>query len=99
MTRFLEKYETIIQKGMQIIENIMTLSNKTITFTEEPHFSEFFMNFQEFVMTTENFVMSTSHHMDLEDFLMNTLKHYLKLFEFPLDNPGHAIQLIRYTKN
>ena len=94
-----EKYENIIQKGIQIIDSMNALTYKNITFTEEAHFSEFFTNFQELVMTTENFVMSTSHHMDIEDFLMNTLEHYLKLFDVHLDNPGQAIQLIRYTKS
>ena len=91
-----EKYENIIQKGIQIIDSMNALTYKNITFTEEAHFSEFFTNFQELVMTIQNFIMSISHQEGLEDFLMCALEHGMKLFDVQLDNPAQAIQLIRY---
>ena len=105
---------------MQVVENIMALSNKTITFKDETHFSELFMTLKELVMSAQNFVTST--YLDLssvlsmarmqsaqrkkeksdivypngsENFLINTLEHYLKTFNITLDDPGQAIKLVR----
>ena len=55
---------------MKIVENIMALSNKTITFKDETHFSELFMTLQELVITAQNFVMSSN--VDLSSVLSMT---------------------------
>ena len=105
---------------MEIVENIMALNDKTITFKDETHFSELFMTLKELVMSAQNFVMSSNldlssilsmtrmqsaqrkkgksgmtHPDGSENFLINTLEHFLKTFDVTLDNPGQAIQLIR----
>ena len=81
---------------MQIVDSIVALSKKTVTFKEETYFSELFLNLQELVMTTQNIVMSAFNNMDFIDFLSNSLQHYLELFGIQLDTPEQAIQLIRY---
>ena len=90
-----EKYENIIQKGIQLIDNMILLSNKKVKLTEEAYFSEVLLNFQELVMTTQNFTMNSSKRKSLEDVLMSTISHYLKLYDVQVGNPGQAIQLIR----
>ena len=90
-----EKFETIMLKGIQIGDNLMALSDKNIIFKEETHFSELFMSLQQLIKTSQNFATSTSHSIGVENFLKNTLEHYLDTFNVSLDNPGQAIQLIR----
>ena len=97
-----EKYEMIIQKGMQIIDSIIAMSNKNVTIEGDKHFSEFFITLQELAWTTQNVFKSTSTHpMDmlgifgLENFLMNTLEHNLKISDISLYNPGKAIEVMR----
>ena len=53
------------------------------------------MSLQQLIETTQNFATSTSHSIGVENFLKNTLEHYLDRFNVSLDNPGQAIQLIR----
>ena len=90
-----EKIENIIQKGIQLIDNMILLSNKKVKLTEEAYFSEVLMNFQELVMTTQNFTGNSSDHKSLGDILMSAITHYLKLYDVRVDDPGQAIQLIR----
>ena len=90
-----EKYEMIIQKGMQIIDSIIAMSNKNVTIEGDKHFSEFFITLQELARTTQNVFMDMLGIFGLENFLMNTLEHNLKISDISLYNPGQAIEVMR----
>ena len=79
---------------MEILYTPKTISYKPASFQEATQDMEMMEIFQEMVMNSKELAM-TLQKVDLGAFLMNTLKHYLKLFDVHLDNPMQMIQLIR----
>ena len=53
------------------------------------NFNDMFENSQKLVKTLQTLKLG-----DLEVFLMNTIEHYLQLFDVHLDDPVQIIQLI-----
>ena len=82
---------------MEILYTTKTISYKPSTFQEVGqnivmmgNFNDMFENSQKLIMTLQNLELG-----DLGVFLMNTLEHYLQIFDVHLDEPVQIIQLIR----
>ena len=89
-------YENTMQDLKKIIEHIMALQNKTLTYKEEAHLSDLAINFNELIMNIQDNVDLNLNYEDFRDFLINALQHYLDIFNIQMENPEQAFQLIRY---
>ena len=89
-------YEKTMQDLKKIVDHIMALQNKTLTYKEEAHLSDLAINFNKLIMNIQDNVDLNLNHKDLRDFFINALQHYLEIFNIQLDNPEQAFQLIRY---
>ena len=89
-------YENTLQNLKKIVDHIMALQNKTLTYKEEAHLSDLAINFNELIMNIQDNVDLNLNYKDLRDFLINALQHYLEIFNIQLDNAEQAFQLIRY---
>ena len=82
---------------MEILYTPKTIFYKPSTFQEVGqnivmmgNFNDMFENSKKLMMTLQNLELG-----DVRVFLMNTLEHYLQLFDVHLDDPVKIIQLIR----
>ena len=85
-------------KGIQLVGDVMRLSNKTIIFKEEPQFSELFFNLHELVTETQNIVTSTSNDENLHMILLSTIGSFVLPLSIT-NNSKELVQLIRYEEN